>query len=192
MPTLPANFFSRSELQRILTRAGDLLGQTENTALHQGLQQLMQGAACVEGVLADLPVTPHPVDRALENPNGWSMEWRESHGTVHHAGPPAVEFSLARQFIIRPDRASVPTGRYRVSLGDKTYTGTDMPLLRNLTVCYLTCLGVRDPLREQCLNCFFDVIGTDEPAGRPNSPDATGAIAAGLTAGRPQWPHWRG
>jgi len=141
MPVLPANFFTRTELQRLLVRADELLHATQDGELAYCLRQLLTGAANLDGVLAELPVTPHPVNKALENPNNWASAWVGGSCSVHtHKGRFRIEYG--QQVLKRPNGDVIGTSRYRIRIGDgedaEEYTSCDRTNLRNVAFSYLS------------------------------------------------------
>lgn len=159
MPQIPANFYTRSELQRIIARAGELLRDPASADLAHGLSLLVRGAAFLDGGLADMAGGPHPVNRALDNPQGWEAEWSLCHsGSFHKLGDPRVVVRLWQQRLKRPGHNGqpVPTGRYRVSLGDDEHASHDLHKLRDLADAYLRRFeDVTPELRDWYLERFF-------------------------------------
>lgn len=134
MPDIPANFFTRPELQNIILKADSLREVAACPAQKDALTRLLNGAAELEGVLADLPRTSHPNGKALENPNGWAAEWFDNTLT-------SGEFRLTygQQVLRIPNKPKsyLATGRFRVTLGDETHVSGDQKRLHALLVRYL-------------------------------------------------------
>ena len=138
MPEIPANFFTRSDLQGLILKADELSKQTKCPEQQAALNGLLCGAAALEGILAELAVTPHPVNKALANPNGWSNEWMDGSFSV---GPMKIGYS--QQVLKIPSRPGsyLATGRYKLTLGRgedaETVVSADKRKLRALLVSYV-------------------------------------------------------
>lgn len=146
MPVLPANFFHRQELQHLLLRASRLRAETENEHIAAGLSKLLAGAAALDGFLADVPVTPHAVYKALDNPNGWTSEWLDSRFEDRTLGGELVVIVLGHQVLRTPVGEVIGTGRYRLTTGDGDTTETcDRDRLHKTLVAYVTAIPDLDP-----------------------------------------------
>lgn len=153
MSQLPANFFTRQELQRLISRADDLLRSTHlSTELRSSLTHLLNGTARLDGLLAELPITNHPNDRALINCFGWQSLWREAGSWIDHAH--GFRFSCWQQFLERLHNPAIATGRWRVRLGEDEHTSSDRRMLINLTICYVTKFRdqVTQDVRDRCVD----------------------------------------
>ena len=158
MPDIPANFFTRSELQGIILRADELSKQAKCPEQQAALNALLAGAASLEGILAELTVTPHPVNKALANPNGWASSWFDGKYVV---GPMLIGYS--QQVLKMPGREGtyLATGRYRLTLGRgddaETVESSDKRKLRALLVSYVLRLPEEVPsdAKEYVLSRMF-------------------------------------
>lgn len=138
MPEIPANFFTRSELQGLILKCDELSKQTKCPEQQAALNGLLNGAASLEGILADLEVTPHPVNKALANPNGWASEWFDGKYCV---GPMYIGYSQQVLKIPAREKLYLATGRYRLKLGRgddaEVIESSDKRKLRALLVSYV-------------------------------------------------------
>lgn len=134
MPDIPANFFTRTELQAIILKANSLREVATSPDQKDALRHLLIGAAELEGVLAELPATNHPNGKALENPNGWAAEWLDN--TLYND---QVVIVYGQQILKMPNRPKfyLATGRFRLVLGDETHVSSDQRKLHALLVRYL-------------------------------------------------------
>lgn len=115
---LPANFFPRRELQALCLKADELRKQAVDPDLQRGLRRLIDGAAFLEGVLAERTPTTHPTDRALANPSGWTYKWVGGSFSFHGDCGEVVRVGYAQQVLITGDPKNfIGTSRYRITLG---------------------------------------------------------------------------
>lgn len=136
MPAIPANLPTRREIQSFILRcidAGDRL-DPEMSGL---LGDLATAAANLEGRLAEMAGESSLLSarKALE-PNGWTAEWVEQRNYLHTARG-VFNTVVAQQVLLTPEGRPVPTGRYRLTLGDETHCSANRVLLRNLLGDYL-------------------------------------------------------
>lgn len=150
---LPANFFSRQELQKLILSILRLLPNTSDADLRSGLTTMLAGVACVEGTLAEISPTRHPTHRVLANPYQWRSRWQEMGGGRYHETQ--FEFQLWQQVLESGDIV-LPTGRFRVKLGDTEYVSSDKQLLMNRTICYMSQYDKQIPraVRDGYLDAF--------------------------------------
>lgn len=108
MPEIPANFFTRTELQNIVLKTQALRTQTKSGEQQSALENLCTAAARIDGILADMIKTPHPVNKALDNPNGWTSQWLmgsiTTGGYVFQYGQQVLGIPLANKHLLGTDR----------------------------------------------------------------------------------------
>jgi len=109
---LPANFFTRASLQSLSARTQGLIRDTNDLELLLRLQELQQAAINLDGTLADIPPSTHPVDRVLANPDNWTATWVKQ--SWHFQ--PGLDVVVHRQQLSRGPILNV-TNRLRVQLG---------------------------------------------------------------------------
>jgi len=114
MPDISANFFTRSELQGMILKADGLRKQTSCPDQDRALLSFILAAADLEGILAELSVTPHPVNKALANPNGWEVVWSEGEYCV---GKLRVGYGQQVMRIPGHTKLYLATPRYKLTLG---------------------------------------------------------------------------
>lgn len=170
MHALPANFVTRTELHQLIARTDELLKDVQDPQLAHGLEQIRAGASCLEGFMAELPRGTHPTDRALDDPDGWGQRWCWRSVTLHREQG-LLRFALGRQFVERPHKQLLATGRFCLAVnGHQLRVSPDMVLLRNLLICRMLELGLPESGRGFVLEQLFGML--DE------SPEDVGASGA--------------
>lgn len=160
MPALPANFFTRTELQSVITRAEAFRRHETNHELQDALAKLRDAAASVDGCLSDLCLSAHPVNKALDNPNGWSSSWFGGEITTPGTPGERFRFAYAQQILRMPCGLVVTTGRYKLTEGEDdtgvTTVTTDRSVLRATVVRYATVYTQKTPanFRDKLLAMF--------------------------------------
>lgn len=151
-PTIPSNCFARKELHTLIARAHQLAKQT-NGELAVNLQALVGAAANLDGCLAELSEDEKAMRRhkdVLDNPYGWESTWVENTQVIHtDVGRHVIK--LAQQVLRKTNNEYVATGRYRVSLDDRTFTTTDPKELRPVVVAYLDRVSLPEGLRTDLM-----------------------------------------
>lgn len=145
MPALPANFFSRLDLQRLVSKARVLLMSTTDDEQARGLRKLLEGASYLDGVLADTTPTTHPSDKALQNPAGWTCRWMDGEFTIPTAGEP-LRIGYGQQVLNDEAGHLYATGRFSLTLNGRRVVSGDRQLLHSLLVRYIE--QAVDPLDE--------------------------------------------
>ncbi len=142
MPDLCANFFTRQEVHQLVLKADGLRRQVTNPELGEALLSFLAGAANLAGVLADLPVSNHRNDKALESTDGWSSVWFDGSYCAD-----AMRIGYAQQVLKTdggPKTLSFATGRFRLTLGRgeaaETHVSSDKKKLRAELVRYVLSL----------------------------------------------------
>lgn len=134
MPDIPANFFTRTELQALILKADTLRKQVKCPEQEAALLQLLLGASSLEGLMAELTPTPHPVNKALENPNGWEVVWLDGSYTSED-----VTIGYGQQVMKIPGnpKSFLATGRMKLTIGGETYVSCDRSKLHAQLVRHL-------------------------------------------------------
>lgn len=134
MPDIPANFFTRPELQALILKADTLRKQVKCPEQEAALLQLLLGASSLEGLLAELAVSPHPVNKALDNPNGWEVVWLDGSYTSDE-----VKIGYGQQVMKIPGnpKSFLATGRMKLTINNETYVSCDRSKLHAQLVRHL-------------------------------------------------------
>lgn len=170
MPAICANYFTRSELQGMILKADGLRKQTSCADQDRALLSIILAASELDGLLADLDVTPHPVNKALANPHGWVSVWSEGE---YCAG--SLRIGYGQQLMTIPGRPKsyLATPRYKLVLGRgddaEVHISADKAKLKALLVRYVESVtDVPEEAKAFLLdNMFSDVgyCGTVVPGG---------------------------
>lgn len=151
--TLPSHCFRRRELHDLINRAYQLASQSRGE-LAASLTALSGAAATLDGQLAELgedEPTRRRYPEVFADPHGWSYQWVASHWAAHVAGGPPVVVAIAQQILSKPPSQYVGTGRYRLTLGDRTHALGHPAEVRPLIADYAATIpglpaGLRDNL----------------------------------------------
>lgn len=160
MPDICANFFSRSELQGMILKADGLRKQTLCADQDRALLSLLLAASELDGILADLAVTPHPVNKALANPNGWEAVWSDGEYCV---GSLRIGYGQQVMRIPGQGRLYLATPRYKLTLGKgpdaEVHISSDRAKLKALLVRYVEAKpDVPEDARDFLLNNLFSDV----------------------------------
>lgn len=159
MPTtIPSHCFARKELHALISRAHQLAKQSEGE-LATNLTALAGAAANIDGQLAELSDDARAQQRhkdVLDNPYGWESTWVDNTQVIHTDDAKHV-IKLSQQILRKTNNEYVVTGRYRLSLDDKTFSTTDRGELRPALVSFMERVAVPDGLRTD-LMAFVGVI----------------------------------
>ena len=139
---IPSNCFARRELHTLISRAHQLARQAD-AEMAEALVALATKAADIDGRLADLAQDDDCLRRhkdVLANPYGWEATWVETAEVVHTDEAKHV-VRIGQQLLRSSQNTYVVTGRYRVTLGDRTHHTTDPRELRGYVTAYLERLG---------------------------------------------------
>lgn len=151
--TIPSNCFSRRELHTLISRAHQLARQA-NGDMADRLVALAREAANIDGQLAEVAEDAEERHRhkdVLENPFGWEATWVETTQVVHTPGGKHV-VKLAQQLLRSSQDYYVVTGRYRVTLGDRTFTTSNPAGLRGEVTAFVDAVpGLQEGLRTDLL-----------------------------------------
>lgn len=150
--TIPSNCFARRELHTLISRAHQLARQAD-ADMAEALVALARKAADIDGRLADLAQDEATLKRhkdVLANPYGWEAVWVENSEVVHGDDAKFV-IRMAQQLLRRSPQDYVVTGRFRVTLDDRTYHTTDPRELRGHVTAYLERVGCRPALTDHLL-----------------------------------------
>jgi hypothetical protein len=134
MPDIPANFFTRSELQALILKAETLRKQVKCVEQEAALLQLLIGASLLEGLLAELTTSAHPVNRALDNPNGWEVVWFDS---SYKCDKTVIGYGQQVLKIPGNMKAFLATGRMKLTIAGETYVSCDRAKLHAQLVRHL-------------------------------------------------------
>lgn len=155
MAAIPANCFTRRELQMLAVKAANLAGDAVDQNLATLLQGLCRASAAVAGWLADQEHLERL--RNVLEPAGYGFEWREQSVTVHTALG-AFYYCLSEQYMIAPTGVAYQTGRFRLICGEARYEALSRDELRPLAERYLADFDkvIPEGTRDACLAVFFD------------------------------------
>jgi hypothetical protein len=168
---LPANGFTRLELQSLITKAIGLLPASEQHLPDLAVltNSLLIAAAALEGFLAEQIVTassPLSDKQAVANPHNWRYEWL---GSTINTQTRIGTFCLRceQQTLLLPQERYLGTGRFRVTTTDPktnettTHVSLDPCVLRDCVVAYVERFADAIPhkMYEQLLSTDFPERG---------------------------------
>lgn len=163
MSILPANLFSRTELQSLITRADELCKQTKNNEQQVLLLNISRALAAFDGYLSELPITTHPTSKALANGNNWSSSWVGSEIVTPGDKHNRFRFSYSQQMLRSPNGLAILTGRHKVILGEDDdgteVVDTDYATIRLYVSRYIT--ENESDLPEKFREAILDVFRED-------------------------------
>lgn len=153
MPDIPANFFSRPELQALILKADTLRKQVKCPEQAAALLQLLLGAASLEGLLAELPLSAHPVNKALDNPNNWEVVWLDGSYTSEDV---TVGYGQQALKIPGQPKSFLVTGRMKLTIAGETYVSCDRNKLHAQLVRHLEPMsGLPDDQKQFLITTMF-------------------------------------